>query len=405
MKRNIHTKKLLFTIGTTVLFSASMIFTFTSCSKSDSHYVKVGLLHSLTGAMALSETPVRDAELLAINEINKNGGVLGHQIKVIQEDGKSTPTKFAEKARKLLETDKVTTVFGCWTSNSRKAVKPIFEENYKLLWYPVQYEGMEASPNIMYTGASPNQQVVPAIDWAAETLGKKFFLIGSDYTFPRIANRIIKTQAKHIGAEIIGEIYVSMDKSDFSSIIKEIKNAKPDVIINTINGNSNISFFQQLKQYGIKAADIPVLSFSVSEGEVNSIGIENLANHYIAWNYFESTETKENTEFIKNYKNAYGQDRKLGDPIEAAYVAVHLWAKACEKAGTFDTEAVRIAAKGLSFQAPEGLATIEGSNQHLYKTVRIGKISKNGHVDQVWATPAPVRPDPYLSTYAWARGL
>ena len=387
-------------------FIFPLIFTtLVSCGKKESHYVKVGLLHSLTGAMALSETPVRDAELLAIDEINKNGGVLGKEIKVIQEDGKSTPAKFSEKAKKLLEQDKVATVFGCWTSNSRKAVKPIFEEHYKLLWYPVQYEGMEASPNIMYMGASPNQQVVPAVDWARENLGKKFFLIGSDYSFPRIANRIIKTQAKNIDAEIAAEIYVPMDKSDFSAVIKEIKNTKPDVIINTINGNSNISFFQQLKQNGIKATDIPVISFSVSEGEINSIGIENLTNHYIAWNYFESTDTKENAEFVKKYKNTYGQNKKVGDPVEAAYIAVHLWAKACEKAGTFETEAVRIAAKGLTFQAPEGLITLEGSNQHLYKTVRIGKISKNGNVDEIWATPSPIRPDPYLSTYAWARGL
>ena len=390
----------------TVLYTAlSLLIGLTSCNGENKKYVKVGLLHSLTGAMALSEIPVRDAELLAVEEINKAGGVLGRQIKVVQKDGKSNPVKFGEKAKKLLTEDKVATIFGCWTSDSRKAVKPIVEEYYSLLWYPVQYEGMEASPNIMYTGASPNQQFVPAIDWCLENLGKRVFLIGSDYLFPRNANKIIKTQLKHKNAQLAGEIYVSMDKTDFSSIIKEIKKASPDVIINTINGNSNISFFKQLKQAGLTSKNLPVMSFSIGEGEVDYIGESNLAGHLVAWNYFETIDSKENQDFVSKYKEAYGSERSIGDPLEAAYIAVHLWALACEKAGTFETEPVRIAAKGLSFQAPEGQVSIEGSNQHLNKTVRIGKIQDDGQITQIWASPTTVRPDPYLSTYYWAKGL
>ena len=381
------------------------ILTLSSCEKPKKKVVKVGLLHSLTGTMSISEIGVRDAELLAIKEINEAGGILGCQIKVVEEDGKSNPRMFAEKARKLIEQDEVVSIFGCWTSDSRKAVKPVVEELYNLLWYPVQYEGFEASPNIMYMGAAPNQQVVPAIDYCAEKLGKRMFLIGSDYVFPRTANSIVKAQLKNLGGKCVGEIYVPMHESDFTNIIKEIKRVHPDVIINTLNGSSNQSFFSQLKYSGITAAEIPVMSFSVSESEIKTIGAEKLKGHYVAWNYFESTPSAKNTRFISSYKKEFGTNKAVGDPEEAAYIAVNLWASACNRAGTFDIEPVRIAAKGLSYIAPEGIVTIEGSNQHLYKIIRIGKIDEKGQIDELTSSSAPVRPDPYLSTYAWARGL
>lgn len=367
--------------------------------------VKVGLLHSLSGTMAMSETPVKDSELLAIREINEAGGILGKKIKAVEEDGASDPATFAEKARKLLEEDKVATVFGCWTSASRKAVKPVFEEDYGLLWYPVQYEGMEASPNIMYMGAAPNQQVIPAVDYCAEHFGKKMYLLGSDYIFPRTANRIIKAQLAALDGECAGETYVPMGFLDFSSVIEEIKKEKPDVIINSLNGDSNTHFFRQLSKAGIGSETIPVMSFSIAEEEVSKIGVDNLEGHLVAWNYYETTETAKNAQFVSDYKSAYGSNRVTGDPIEAGYIAVYMWAAACEKAGTFDVEAVRMAAKGLSFTAPEGTVTIDGANQHLYKQVRIGKINGNGLIDEIWATPGAVKPDPYLSTYEWARGL
>ena len=367
--------------------------------------VKVGILHSLTGTMAISETSVHDAELLAISEINAAGGVLGKQIVPVIEDGESDPQVFAEKARKLLQDNKVATVFGCWTSASRKAVKPVFEELFGLLWYPVQYEGMEASPNIMYMGASPNQQIVPAIDYCAEQFGKKMFLIGSDYVFPRTANRIIKAQLAQMDGECVGEEYVPMGFSDFIGIVAKIKAAKPDVILNTLNGDSNVAFFDALSRSGITADVTPVMSFSITEEEVAKMNVTTLAGNFVSWNYYETTQTPRNEKFVSDYKTAYGEDRMTGDPIEAAYIAVYMWAAACEKAGSFDVEDVRVASKGLSFTAPEGTVTIDGGNQHLYKQVRIGKINDKGLIDEVWTTPSAVKPDPYLSTYPWARGL
>ena len=377
----------------------------TSCKKKEDNTVKVGLLHSLTGTMAISEVPVRDSELLAIKEINEAGGVLGKQIVAIEEDGASDPGTFAEKAEKLLTQDNVVTVFGCWTSAARKAVMPVFEKYYGLLWYPVQYEGMEASPNIMYMGASPNQQVVPAVDYCAKNFGKRMYLVGSDYIFPRTANRIIRAQLGNLEGECVGETYVPMGYQDFAEVIEEIKAEKPDVVINSLNGDSNVYFFKQLAEAGFTADNMPIMSFSISEEEISTIGVDYLVGNLVAWNYYETTETKRNAKFVSDYKSEYGSDRVTGDPIEAGYIAVHMWAKACEKAGSFDVEAVRIAAKGLSFTAPEGTVTIDGENQHLYKQVRIGKINKNGLIDEIWATPGAIKPDPYLSTYEWALGL
>ena len=376
-----------------------------SCNEKKAETVKVGLLHSLSGTMSISETAVRDAELLAISEINQNGGVLGKQIEAIQADGASEPQVFAQKARELLQNEKVVTVFGCWTSASRKAVKPIFEELYGLLWYPVQYEGMEASPNIMYMGASPNQQIVPAVDYCAQNIGKRMFLIGSDYVFPRTANKIIKAQIAELNGECVGEEYLPMGATNFSEVVSKILAAKPDVILNSLNGDSNVSFFAALAKAGITSKTIPVMSFSIAEEEVAKMDLANLAGHLVSWNYYETTQTPRNEKFVSDYKEQYGEDRMTGDPIEAAYIAVYMWAAACEKAGGFEVEAVRVASKGLSFTAPEGTVTIDGGNQHLYKQVRIGKINDKGLIDEVWSTPSAVKPDPYLSTYSWARGL
>ena len=376
-----------------------------SCNEKKAETVKVGLLHSLSGTMSISETAVRDAELLAISEINQNGGVLGKQIEPVQADGASEPQVFAQKARELLQDEKVVTVFGCWTSASRKAVKPIFEELYGLLWYPVQYEGMEASPNIMYMGASPNQQIVPAVDYCAQNIGKRMFLIGSDYVFPRTANKIIKAQITELNGECVGEEYLPMGATNFNEVVSKILAAKPDVILNSLNGDSNVSFFAALAKAGITSKTIPVMSFSIAEEEVAKMDLANLAGHLVSWNYYETTQTPRNEKFVSDYKEQYGEDRMTGDPIEAAYIAVYMWAAACEKAGGFEVEAVRVASKGLSFTAPEGTVTIDGGNQHLYKQVRIGKINDKGLIDEVWSTPSAVKPDPYLSTYSWARGL
>ena len=396
-------KKKLFLILASIL--TVMIFISSGCKHKNKNTVKVGLLHSLTGTMAISEKPVLNAELLAIKEINNKGGVLGNIIVPVIKDGESDPDVFNEHAEELLTSEKVATVFGCWTSASRTAVKKTFEKNFGLLWYPVQYEGLEASPNIMYMGAAPNQQVIPAVKYCSQTFGKRMYLIGNDYVFPHTANKMIKALLNYTGGKCCGEVYVPMDASNFTSIIKDIKRSHPDVILNTLNGDSNVHFFQQMIKAGLTADIIPTMSFSISENEIEKIGIDNLKGQYVTWNYYQSTDTPENKKFVSAYKEEYGSENVTGDPVEAAYIAVYMWAAACEKAKTFDVESVRIAAKGLSFKAPEGTVTIDGNNQHLNKTVRIGQINDDGQINEIWTTEGPVRPDPYLSTYEWALGL
>jgi len=367
--------------------------------------IKVGILHSLSGTMSISEVSVHDAELLAIKEINAAGGVLGKQIEPIIEDGASDWPTFAEKARKLISSDGVATVFGGWTSASRKAMLPVFEELNGLLWYPVQYEGLEQSPNIMYTGATTNQQIVPSVTWLLENRGKKFFLLGSDYVFPRTANQIIKAQLAAEGGELVGEEYTPLGHTDYSTIISKIQAAQPEVIYNTLNGDSNVAFFKQLKDAGISASDITTLSVSVAEEEVRGIGPDVLAGHLTAWNYYQTTDTEKNKAFVEAYKAEYGDDRVTSDPAEAGYIAVYLWAAAVEKAGTTDVDAVKAAAAGITFEAPEGTVTVDGETQHIYKTVRIGEIQADGMIKELYSTPEPVKPDPYLKGYEWAAGL
>lgn len=374
-------------------------------SADDSDTIQVGILHSLSGTMAISETSVRDAELLAIEEINEAGGVLGKQIEVVVEDGASDNATFSEKATKLLQQDEVATVFGCWTSASRKAVLPIFEQNNGLLWYPVQYEGMESSPNIFYTGAAPNQQIVPAIEYMNENVGKSVFLLGSDYVFPRTANSIVKAQAEELGMTVVGEEYTPMGHTDYSTVINKIRESGADFVFNTLNGDSNVAFFKQFADAGITSDDIQTLSVSVAEEEITGIGAEYIEGHLVSWNYYQTTDTEANSEFVENYKAAYGEDRVTDDPIEAGYNAVYLWAAAVEKAGTTDVDAVKEAAAGIEFDAPEGTITIDGDNQHIYKTVRIGQVNDEGLIDEVWATEEPVKPDPYLEDYSWASGI
>lgn len=376
-----------------------------STTSSSGDTIKVGILHSLSGTMAISEVSLRDAELMAIEEINASGGVLGKKLEPIVEDGASEPPIFAEKAKKLLQQDKVAVIFGGWTSASRKAMLPVVEENKGLLWYPVQYEGLEASPNIFYTGAAPNQQIVPAVTWLLQNKGKKFYLLGSDYVFPRTANKIIKAQLKAEGGEVVGEEYTPLGHTEYNTIISKIKEAKPDVIFNTLNGDSNVSFFKQLKDAGITAKDIPVLSVSIAEEEIRGIGADILAGHLAAWNYFQTTSTPENDSFVKKYKEKYGQDRVTDDPIEAAYFQVYLWAKAVEKAGSTDVDKVRDAAKGIEFAAPEGNVKIEGENQHTWKIARIGEIQPDGQFKELWNSGEPIKPDPFLKEYDWAKGL
>ncbi|SFS39711.1 urea ABC transporter substrate-binding protein [Paenibacillus sp. 453mf] len=376
-----------------------------TAAASEGDTIKVGVLHSLSGTMSISEVSVKDAEMLAIEEINAAGGVLGKQIEPVIEDGASDPAIFAEKAGKLLQQDKVAAVFGGWTSASRKAMLPVVESNNGLLFYPVQYEGLEASPNIFYTGATTNQQIVPSVSWLLENRGKKFFLLGSDYVFPKTANKIITAQLQAEGGEVVGEEYTPLGHTDYSTIISKIKAADPDVVYNTLNGDSNVAFFKQLKDAGITAEDMTTLSVSVAEEEIRGIGADVLTGHLAAWNYYQTTETPENTKFTEAYKAKYGEDRVTADPIEAGYTAVYLWKAAVEKAGSTDVEKVKEAAKGIEFDAPSGKVTIDGDNQHIYKTVRIGEVQSDGQFKELWNSGEPVKPDPYLETYEWGKSL
>ncbi len=361
--------------------------------------LKVGVLHSRTGTMAISEKPVIDATLFAIEELNAKGGVLGRKVEAVVEDGASDWPTFARKAEKLITEDKVCTVFGCWTSASRKTVKPVFEKHNHLLFYPVQYEGLEQSPNIVYTGAAPNQQIIPAIKWSCSFLKKKrLFLVGSDYVFPRAANMIIRDYVADLGADIVGEEYLPLGSTGMGAVIKEIQAKKPDMIVNTINGDTNVAFFRALRKAGFTAEKLPTISFSVSEEELSSLSAKEVQGDYAAWNYFQSIDLPENQDFVQRFRARFGSDRTLSDPMEAAYIAVHLWAQAVESAGSDEVSAIRQAISDQSFDAPEGKVSIDPQSHHISKFIRIGQITENGRFQVVYCSDEPVIPIPYPAT-------
>jgi urea transport system substrate-binding protein len=369
--------------------------------------VKIGLLNSLSGTMAISEVTVRDSLRLAIDEINSSGGILGKQLAPVSEDGASDWPTFAEKAQKLISQDKVAAVFGCWTSASRKAVKPVFEKNKALLFYPVQYEGLEQSPYIFYTGATTNQQIVPGLDYLKAQGKTSLYLVGSDYVFPRTANKIIKAYAAANGMKVLGEDYAPLGSTEFSTIVNKVKASGASAVFNTLNGDSNVAFFKEYKSAGLTAATMPVVSVSIAEEEVKSIGTQYLAGQLTAWNYYQTTPGAANEKFVKAYKAKYGAGKPTSDPMEAAYTSIYLWKAMVEKAGSFDVAKVKAAADagGITFDAPEGLVTVDGPTQHVFKTARIGKIGDDGLITEVWNSGSPVKPDPYLKDYPWAKGL
>lgn len=368
--------------------------------------IKVGILHSLSGTMSISETTVRDSTLMAIEEINAAGGINGMLIEPIVEDGASDWPTFAEKARKLLLEDEVAVIFGGWTSASRKAMLPVVEENNGLLFYPVQYEGLEMSPNIVYTGATTNQQIVPAVEYLLEQGYSNFYLLGSDYVFPRTSNTIIRAQLEAAGASVAGEEYVPLGGTEFSTILLNIQAAAPDVIFNTLNGDSNVAFFNQFADAGYTAETLPTMSVSIAEEEVGSIGVENIIGHLTSWNYYQTVETPANEIFVPAFQALYGENRVTSDPMEAGYFGVYLWANAVAAAGSTDVDSVlaAIRAGGIGYEAPEGYVELDGLTQHTVKPVRIGQIREDGLIDAIYETD-PVWPDPYLCTYDWASVL
>ena len=357
--------------------------------------IKVGILHSFTGTMAISEKSVADATLMAIEEINQQEGLLGRKIEPIITDGRSDWPTFAREAERLITEKKVSVIFGCWTSACRKSVKPVVEKYNHLLFYPVQYEGLEQSPNIVYNGAAPNQQIIPAIKWCFDNLGKRFFLVGSDYVFPRTANAIMKDVIAALRGEVLGEEYILLGSKDVKEIVRKIARAKPDVILNTINGDSNVAFFKELRRAGITPEEIPTMSFSIAEEELRSLGPEEMIGDYAAWNYFQSIDSEENSDFVKRFKKKYGQSQVTDDPIEAGYFGVYIWAQAVKETGSPDVHATRKAVANQSFAAPEGMVYIDADNLHTWKIVRVGKIRADGQFDIVWSSEKPIRPVPY----------
>jgi urea transport system substrate-binding protein len=365
----------------------------------DREPIKVGILHSDTGTMAISERSVRDATLLAIEEINERGGLLGRPIAPVIMDGESDSRTFAVAASRLIVEEHVSVVFGCWTSASRKSVRPVFEKHEHLLFYPVQYEGLEQSANIVYTGAAPNQQLIPAVKWCVDALSaRSFFLVGSDYVFPRTANEIMRAQITALGGTVVGERYLLLTGGSdkvIESIVDEIVDARPDVILNTINGESNVEFFDQLRVAGVTPDEIPTMSFSIAEDELLSMDPQAMAGDYATWNYFQSIQRKENEEFVANFQRRYGEHRVTDDPMEAGYFGVHLWAQAVQDAGTDDVARVRKKLSNQSYAAPGGIVSIDPENHHTWKTVRVGRIRTDGQFDIVWTSENPVRPLPF----------
>ena len=357
--------------------------------------IKIGIIHSLSGTMASSESRVVDATLFAIDEINASGGVLDRELVPIVKDGRSDWDVFADEANYLINEEDVDVIFGGWTSASRKTMKPIFEENDHLLFYPVQYEGLELSKNIVYTGASPNQQVLPAVEWAFENLGTRFFLVGSDYVFPRSANEIIKEKIGQLGGSVVGEEYRLLGDENFEQVVEKIIKSKPDVILNTINGDSNVGFFDELRSRQITSETIPTISFSIAESEVQQIGVKKLEGDYASWNYFQSLDSNFNKKFVSDFKSKYGESRTVDDPMEAAYAGVHIYAKAVKSAGTTDVEKVRKQLKGITFDAPGETIGIDPETQHASKIVRIGQVEANGQFSIVYSSEQPISPKPF----------
>ncbi|HEV8603957.1 MAG TPA: urea ABC transporter substrate-binding protein [Tepidisphaeraceae bacterium] len=372
--------------------------------------VKIGILHSLTGTMAISETSLRDVVLMAVDEINASGGVMGKKIVPVVVDPASNWDLFAEKAKELLLKEQVAAVFGCWTSVSRKSVLPVFEANKGLLFYPVQYEGEEQSPNIFYTAATPNQQLIPAAEYLMSADGgakKKFYLLGTDYVFPRTANKVLKAflLSKGVPESAIVEEYTPFGHSDYQTIvgkIKEFARGGDACVLSTINGDSNVPFYKEFANQGLTADKCPIMAFSVAEDELRSMETEKLVGHLAAWNYFQSIDTPANKKFVENFKAYCGKNKLPGgrarvtdDPIEAAYYGVYVWKAACEKAKSFEVSKVAEAVLGMEFDAPGGAKKMHAVNHHTFKPVYIGEIKADGQFEVVWKTSGLVEPESF----------
>jgi urea transport system substrate-binding protein len=361
----------------------------------DRRPIVVGLLHSRTGPMAVSERSMIDAEILALEEINAAGGLLGRPVRWVVADGASDPPTFAREAERLVE-QRVAAIVGCWTSASRKSVLPVVETHDHLLVYPMAYEGLEQSPNIVYTGAAPNQQITPAVQWCHDTLGaRRFFLVGSDYIWPHCVNAIATDQIKGFGADVVGEAYVPFGSREVADVVRRIVAADPDVILSSVAGDSGVAFARGLREAGVRPEKIPMVTFSMAEEEVRGLPAGDMLGNYAAWCYFQSLERPENLAFVRAFKARYGADRTTSDVMAAAYNSVHLWAQAVREAGTADVRRVRTALRHQSRNGPEGIIAVDPETQHTWRPVFIGKIRADGQFDVVWSSRTAVRPVPF----------
>jgi urea transport system substrate-binding protein len=383
-------------VAKTLLLVLAGFLAVTSSQAFAAETIKVGVLHSLSGTMAISETTLKDTMLMLVDDLNKQGGLLGKTVEAVVVDPASDWPLFAEKARELIEKDKVDVIFGCWTSVSRKSVLPVVEELNSLLFYPVQYEGEESSRNVFYTGAAPNQQAIPAVDYLMSEDGgaaKRWVLLGTDYVYPRTTNKILRSylNAKGVKDADIMENYTPFSHSDWQTIVAEVKTfasaGKKTAVVSTINGDANVPFYKELANQGISAEDIPVVAFSVGEEELAGLDTEPLVGHLTAWNYFMSVDTPENAEFIKKW-HAFTKDeaRVTNDPMEAHYIGFNMWVQAVRQAGTTDVDAVRQAMYGQKVKNLTGGVAVMNTNHHLSKPVLIGEIQDDGQMDTVWST-------------------
>lgn len=357
--------------------------------------VKIGILHSLSGSQAISEKPMVDAELMAIDEINAEKK-LAYAIVPIIADGKSDETVFAQEAERLISQEKVSAIIGCWTSASRKAVKTVVEKHNNLLIYPVSYEGIEDSPNILYLGANQNQQIVPSVLWSVYNLGKRFFLVGSDYIYSRVTNEIVKKVLNAVNASIVGEEYIVLASNEVNSMVQAIVNAKPDVILNTIQGESNIAFFNALRANNITPETIPVMSISsVSETEFAHIGNDAMAGDYVTASYFQSIDRDQNVQFVQRFRKKYGPKRVISDAVETAYSGIYLWSQALASAQSSDPQIVSKHLYNKVFNAPSGIVYIDNKTLDLWKMIYVGKLRSDGQFTIVWDSKKQVQPINY----------
>jgi len=361
--------------------------------------IRVGILHSETGPMAISEKAMIEAEVLAIEQINANGGLLGRRVSPVIADGKSDPVIFAQQADRLITQEKVDVIIGCWTSASRKSVVPVIEQANHLMIYPMAYEGLEISPNLVYTGACANQQVLPAIRWCFDILNaRKFFLIGSDYVWPHTVNAIAKDALKGMGGELVGEEYCPFGATEADALVAKIKEVQPDVVLSTIAGETNLAFYSRLRNQGITPDKIPVVSFSIAENELQKMEIKDVVGHYSAWNYFQSIDRPENEDFVRKFKAKYGEDRVANDVTAAAYNGIRLWAQAVDEAKSALPREVMTALLRQSLDANEGVISVDPETRHTWRPFFMGRTRADGQFDLVWSLPKPIRPEPYPLT-------